>query len=122
MLSVDGFGDFTSVAWGEAINQKIKIEKRILFPNSIGIFYSAVTQHLGFLNYGDEYKVMGMSSYGEDKYTKNLKKIISFKDDGSLKLKLKYFKHHKKNYFEIEDNLVKINELFSKLFDKYKIT
>tara|TARA_B100000902_G_C27322193_1_gene925464 strand:+ start:541 stop:2268 length:1728 start_codon:yes stop_codon:yes gene_type:complete len=114
VLSIDGFGDFTSLAWGEAKNHEIKIEKRILFPNSMGIFYSAVTQHLGFLNYGDEYKVMGMSSYGEEKYKKDLKKIISYKNDGSIELDLKYFNHHKKDYFKTEKNAVKLNQLFSK--------
>ena len=79
----------------------------------MGIFYSAVTQHLGFLNYGDEYKVMGMSSYGSDIYKNKLKELISFSDDGSLKLKLKYFNHHKQNYFDIKKNVVKINPLFS---------
>ena len=113
VLSIDGFGDFTSVAWGEAKNHKIIIDKRILFPNSMGIFYSAVTQHLGFLNYGDEYKVMGMSSYGEEKYKEDLKKIISYKNDGSIRLDLKYFNHHKKNYFETKKNIVKVNQLFS---------
>ncbi len=113
VLSVDGFGDFTSVAWGIAKNYKIKIEKKILFPNSMGIFYSAVTQHLGFLNYGDEYKVMGMSSYGVNKYKKELKDLISFSNDGSINLNLEYFNHHKKNYFKIKNNLVTINQLFS---------
>ena len=74
VLSVDGFGDFTSVAWGEVKNDNMKIEKRVLFPNSMGVFYSAVTQYLGFLNYGDEYKVMGMSCYGNSIYVEKIKK------------------------------------------------
>ena len=113
VLSVDGFGDFTSVAWGEVKNNNMKIEKRVLFPNSMGVFYSAVTQYLGFLNYGDEYKVMGMSCYGNSIYVEKLKKIIEINNDGSIKLDLKYFNHHKKNYFKEKDNSVVINQLFS---------
>ena len=62
----------------------------------MGVFYSAVTQYLGFLNYGDEYKVMGMSCYGNSIYVEKLKKIIEINNDGSIKLDLKYFNHHKK--------------------------
>ena len=49
---------------GFGINNKISVDKRILYPNSIGIFYTASTQFLGFNNYGDEYKIMGLAAYG----------------------------------------------------------
>ena len=60
-LSVDGFGDFTSTAFGFGEGDKIKIDDRIYFPHSLGIFYSALTQFIGFPNFGDEYKVMGLA-------------------------------------------------------------
>lgn len=59
VASVDGFGDFSSAAWGSGQGGTINIQGRALFPDSLGIFYQAVTQYLGFPNYGDEYKVMG---------------------------------------------------------------
>ncbi len=94
VVSVDGFGDFSSAAWGYGSGSSIKIDKRVYFPHSLGIFYQALTQWLGFLNYGDEYKVMGLAPYGEPIYKQKLKKIVSINHDGTFKLDLDYFKHH----------------------------
>ena len=94
-LSIDGFGDFASCAWGFSKNKNLKIDKKVYFPHSLGIFYQAMTQYLGFKNYGDEYKVMGLSSYGKPKYTDLIFKLINKKSDG-FELNLKYFTHHKK--------------------------
>jgi carbamoyltransferase len=63
-VSVDGYGDFASLCWGISDKEKIVIKNKILFPHSLGTFYEAFTQFLGFYNWGDEYKVMGLSSYG----------------------------------------------------------
>jgi carbamoyltransferase len=59
VASIDGFGDFSSAAWGAGIGKDISIDGRVYFPHSLGIFYQALTQYLGFPHYGDEYKVMG---------------------------------------------------------------
>jgi carbamoyltransferase len=64
VVSVDGFGDFSSAAWGVGRSTEIKIEGRVYFPHSLGIYYQALTQYLGFPHYGDEYKVMGLAPYG----------------------------------------------------------
>ena len=93
-LSVDGFGDFASCAWGPYDQGKLKIDKKIYFPHSLGIFYQAMTQYLGFKNYGDEYKVMGLSSYGDPTYVEKIKKLI-IKEEEGFKLNLKFFNHHK---------------------------
>ena len=63
-LSIDGSGDFVTLAIAECQNNEIKIKKKIHFPNSLGIFYHAMTQFLGFKNYGEEYKMMGLAAYG----------------------------------------------------------
>ena len=73
-LSIDGFGDFVSLAIAECEDSKIKIIKKKLFPDSMGVFYEAFTQLIGFENYGDEYKFMGLSSYGEPVYSDLIKK------------------------------------------------
>ena len=86
VLSIDGSGDFTSAAWGEAINNKIKIHKRIFFPNSLGIFYETLTQYLGFKYFGDEYKVMGLAAYGKPIYYEKLKKIFFNKVNKDFKI------------------------------------
>src|SRR3954451_15968576 len=55
VVSLDGFGDFASAAWGIGLETEIRLDGRILFPHSLGIFYEAMTRYLGFPNYGDEY-------------------------------------------------------------------
>src|SRR4029077_11177931 len=65
VVSVDGFGDFSSAAWGVGGDENISVDGRVYFPHSLGIFYQALTQHLGFMHYGDEYKVMGLAPYGK---------------------------------------------------------
>src|SRR5438105_8321300 len=54
-LSVDGFGDFASTSFGLGHANGIEIQDRVYFPHSLGIFFSAVTQFIGFPHYGDEY-------------------------------------------------------------------
>ena len=63
-MSIDGSGDFVSFALATCENNQIVIKKKNYFPNSLGIFYHAMTQFLGFQNYGDEYKIMGLAAYG----------------------------------------------------------
>src|ERR1700722_5608433 len=60
VVSVDGFGDFSSAAWGTGTGSEITPYGRGFFPHSLGIFYQAITQYLGYPQYGDEYKVMGL--------------------------------------------------------------
>ena len=93
-LSIDGFGDFSSAAWGVGKGNKISVDHRVFFPHSMGIFYQALTQFLGFPHYGDEYKVMGLAPYGKPAYLEQLRDVVSTKIDGSFELNLKYFRHH----------------------------
>lgn len=41
LISVDGFGDFASTAWGIGSDIKIDVKERIYFPHSLGAFYQA---------------------------------------------------------------------------------
>ena len=67
-LSIDGFGDFCSICIAKCETDKINVIKKFLFPHSLGVFYESFTQLIGFKNYGDEYKMMGLSSYGKPIY------------------------------------------------------
>ena len=96
-LSIDGFGDFASTAFGFGRGASIKIDNRVYFPHSLGIFYSALTQFIGFPHYGDEYKVMGLAPYGEPRYLDELREILRIQGDGTFRLNLKYFRHHSDN-------------------------
>ena len=95
ILSIDGFGDFTSTMTAIGKGNKFNVLDEVNYPHSLGVFYSTVTQFLGFPNYGDEYKVMGLAPYGEAKYLKELEQILTLTDDGFFKLNKKYFKHFK---------------------------
>lgn len=103
-LSVDGFGDFASSAWGMGKGNDIKIDGRIYFPHSLGLFYTVITQFIGFPYFGDEYKVMGLAPYGEPKYLKEMRELVQLQSDGTFKLNLKYFRHHTDDVHYTWDN------------------
>ena len=93
-ISIDGFGDFASTACGFGQVGDVKIDNRVYFPHSLGIFYSALTQFLGFSHYGDVHKVMALAPYGEPNYLEQIREVVRIRPDGSFRLNLKYFRHH----------------------------
>ena len=95
VISIDAFGDFCSTMLAMGSGNKIKVLEKVLFPHSIGIFYTAFTQYLGFPYYGDEYKVMGLAPYGKPTYLKEMEDILCLEEDGLFHLNLDYFVHHK---------------------------
>lgn len=95
LLSVDGMGDFSSVMRGVGKGNRIEVMDSISYPHSLGIFYTACTQYLGFEHYGDEYKVMGLAPYGEPKYVDRLRDVVLYRPEGLFELNPKYFKHFK---------------------------
>jgi carbamoyltransferase len=96
-LSVDGFGDFASTAMGFGQGSEVRIDNRVYFPHSLGIFYSAMTQFIGFPHFGDKYKAMGLAPYGQPKYLEPMREIVRVQTDGTFRLNLKYFRHHTDN-------------------------
>lgn len=113
-VSVDGFGDFSSAAWGAASDGKISVDERVFFPHSLGVFYQALTQYLGFPYYGDEYKVMGLAPYGKPTYVEKMRKIVRLKEDGSFQLNLSFFRHHMEEVpYTWTDGSPDVGELFS---------
>src|SRR3989454_4313656 len=94
VVSVDGFGDFVSTMVGRGEGDRVEVFDRVTFPHSLGLFYLALTQYLGFLNYGDEYKVMGLAAYGKPDYLDALRGVVRVKPKGRFELDLKYFLHH----------------------------
>ncbi len=113
-LSIDGFGDFASAGWGTSNNSSISLDKKILFPHSMGIFYQAITQFLGFKNYGDEYKVMGLSSYGNPNFENELSRVLLNTNFG-YELNLDYFVHQNQSIIEYDKlGQLKYKNLYSK--------
>ncbi len=114
VVSVDGFGDFASGAWGVGHGERIDIEGRCLFPHSLGIFYQAITQYLGFPHYGDEYKIMGLAPYGAPRYLPQMREIVLLKSDGSYELDLRYFRHQKEKIaYEWQGGAPEFADLFT---------
>ncbi len=117
ILSIDGMGDFSSTMRGVGRGNKIEVLDSVSYPHSIGIFYTSFTQYLGFPHYGDEYKVMGLSPYGEAKYTDKVWDVISKKENGQFTLNPKYFKHFKEGVaMSWESGSPEVGQIFSAAF------
>ncbi|MBC6994158.1 carbamoyltransferase C-terminal domain-containing protein [Neolewinella lacunae] len=126
LLSIDGSGDFSTTMIGIGRGSSIEILDSIDFPNSLGIFYSAMTQFLGFHHYGDEYKVMGLAPYGVPKYVDKLAKMVKLLPNGLFELDLAYFLATKSGVVSYgADNIPVVAKLFSSkietLFGKPRI-
>jgi len=114
VVSVDGFGDFASAAWGVGRGHQISVDDKVYFPHSLGAFYQALTQFIGFPHYGDEYKVMGLAPYGKPAYMDEMRQIVLLQDDGSFRLNLDYFKHHtEKVDYEWENGIPTVGQVYA---------
>ena len=98
VLSADGLGDFASTMWGTGEGSRLRVDDSIPFPHSLGMYYTAVTQYLGFLKFGDEYKVMGLAAYGRPDQLDTFREIVQFDErskKNGFRLGLAYFTHHR---------------------------
>jgi carbamoyltransferase len=93
-MTIDGFGDFVSTMFGSGQGNDLQVDQWVQFPHSMGLFYTACTQYIGFAKYGDEYKVMGLAPYGEAEFLDAFREIIPLRDAGRFELNLDYFVHH----------------------------
>ncbi len=114
VLSIDGAGDFSTTMLGMAKGTSLEVLESIDFPHSLGVFYTAMTQLLGFPYYGDEYKIMGLAPYGNPIYVDALRDVIQIIPDGLFKLNLNYFQSPHKGYvYYSEDNIPLVHSLFN---------
>ena len=93
IVTVDGVGEWATSTICHGVGNDIKILKEIRFPHSLGLLYSAYTYYLGFKVNSAEYKVMGLAPYGEPKYVDKVMETISYNEDGSFKMNMKYFSY-----------------------------
>ena len=91
--AIDGFGDFVSVSIAHGRGSRLEVIDRTYFPHSLGLLYLAITQHLGFPKYGDEYKVMGLAPYGSPAYTEPIQSLVRLEPGGKFTLDLSCFRH-----------------------------
>jgi len=93
VLTLDGFGDFASALLAHGRGNRLEVLDRVTFPHSLGIYYTAITQWLGFPKYGDEGKVMGLAPYGDPEvHRERMRELVRL--DGLFELDLDYFTHH----------------------------
>lgn len=93
ICAIDGFGDYVSTSTAIGRGNQIELLEKVSYPHSLGVLYTAVTQHLGFPNYGDEFKVMGLAPYGAPEFTAELRQLITLQSGGAFELNRKFFRH-----------------------------
>ena len=93
-LSVDGSGDFVSAMFCRCEGNQIEILDRVFLPHSLGVFYTAICQFIGYDHYGDEGKVMALAAYGRNVYQREMAQLIRATEGGRYELDLSYFTHH----------------------------
>jgi carbamoyltransferase len=91
--AIDGFGDFVSTSHGIGAGNAMRVLDRVYYPHSLGLLYTAITQYLGFTNYGDEFKVMGLAPYGRPAVVTEIRRLLRLKLRGQFELDLRYFRH-----------------------------
>jgi carbamoyltransferase len=104
VVSIDGFGDFASAAWGVGRGAVLDVQAHVYFPHSLGAFYQSMTQFLGFPAYGDEYKVMGLAPYGQATFVEALRRVLTTFPDGRFALNPDYFRFHRERIAYEWDN------------------
>ena len=97
-MTIDNKGEGISASYNVGRGTQIELIKEIRLPHSLGMLYLAFTFYLGFGS-GDEYKVMGLASYGEPEYYDVLKDILQIT------------KAHGHELGEIDIQKVKIKEI-----------
>lgn len=104
LYSVDQRGEWDTTLWGRGKGLDIETLGATPYPHSLGVFYTGITLHLGFAA-NDEYKVMGLASYGKPRLADRLRRVVRFEKGGQFRLELPYFQHQntqglrKKSFF-----------------------
>ena len=115
ILSIDGSGDFSTTMLARGKGTQIEVLESLDFPNSVGLFYTAFTQYLGFPHYGDEYKVMGLAPYGNPQYVDKVAEILPLKEGGLFQWPSSHF-NLKNGVVSYPDNLPVVAPLFGQKF------
>ncbi|MGB1122897.1 MAG: carbamoyltransferase [Flavobacteriales bacterium] len=117
ILSIDGSGDFTTTMLGKGKGTNIEVLESVDFPASVGLFYTAFTQFLGFPHYGDEYKVMGLAPYGKPQYVDKVAQVLPLKPGGLYQWKSDFF-NFENGVVSYPDNLPTVAPLFGSKFEE----
>jgi carbamoyltransferase len=107
ILTVDGYGERASTTIGRGLGQSIETLMEVEFPHSLGAFYAAFTQYLGFRANNGEGKVMGLASYGEPSYYQAIRELVTLTEDG-FELDLSYFEYTMNRPRRYSQKLIKL--------------
>jgi carbamoyltransferase len=119
ICAIDGFGDFVSTSMAVGRGNHFDVLARVYFPHSLGMLYTAVTQYLGFMGYGDEFKIMGLAPYGEPEFVPELRKLVKLKAGGTFELSLEYFRHWNEGVdMEWSDGYPTLGRVYSPALEK----
>jgi carbamoyltransferase len=113
-ISVDGAGDFATHMLARCEGLDVHVERRNLWPHSLGVLYTAVCQFIGFDRFGEEYKVMGLSAYGVNRYARELRELVRYDKKKGIRLNLRYFQHHRaaSNMEILDDDEVRVARMY----------
>ena len=117
-FTYDGSGDAVSITLAECHDNKIKILEKVFLPKSLGHFYSAICNYIGFKNFGEEYKVMGLSAYGKDRYLEYFNELIGY-DKKKILRQEKIFDYNSIDYKKSHVIKLSKNILPEKKLDKF---
>jgi len=93
ILTVDGVGEWVTCAQFFGHGKAIEKRREIHYPHSLGLLYSTLTSFLGFKVNDDEYKIMGLASYGRPRFRTQIEQLVQLHADGSFTLSLPYFSY-----------------------------
>ena len=113
-FSCDNTGDFATSMVAACQGTRIDVRRRVLWPHSLGVFYTAVCQYIGFTRFGEEYKVMGLSAYGVNSFAREMRALVRADERRGLLLDLDYFCHHRitEGLMEADDGEVRVPQLW----------
>jgi carbamoyltransferase len=116
----DGAGDFATTMWASCQGNDIEILRRSYWPHSLGAFYTALCQFIGFDKYGEEYKVMGLSAFGKNRYSALMRDVVWFHPQLGLRLNLDYFDHQRGDtaFENIVDGEIVLSRLWGNKLEK----
>ena len=102
-FSYDAAGDFASAMYARCRDNRIEILDRVMVPHSLGFFYTALCQFIGFDRFGEEYKVMGLAAYGRPYYADLMRELARCNGDGQFRLNDRFIRSPGKNLEECVD-------------------
>ncbi len=117
VLSIDGSGDFTTTMMARGKGTDIEVLDSLDFPASVGLFYTAFTQSLGFPHYGDEYKVMGLAPYGTPRFQEQVATFLPIEEGGWYRFPMKNYRLDG-GVVSYPDNLPTVASLFGPRFEE----